>query len=256
MLELYHWEPVSHSARVLITLQEIGVEYRSHYVDLLEFEQFDAEFLGVNKAGQVPALIAGDQVLTESTLINQYLAESYPDAQLAPTDAKGWYDVQTWSKWIDYNLASALATLATQRYLAPELATMDAEALQEAVAKIPVAERKPGWEIARANDYSDEVVADSKRKVKLVTERMESVLAERDWLAADRYSIADIDTFAMIASLARVAPDVVNADATPLTMAWAKKIAARPAVTDSLAKNNRFEAGTMFAPGPEHSRWG
>ena len=45
MIELYHWEPVSHSARVLICLNEIGVEFESHYVDLLEFEQFSKEFL-------------------------------------------------------------------------------------------------------------------------------------------------------------------------------------------------------------------
>ena len=54
MLELFHWEPVSHSARVLICLHEIGVEFKSHYVDLMEFEQFSGDFLALNPAGQVP----------------------------------------------------------------------------------------------------------------------------------------------------------------------------------------------------------
>lgn len=256
MLELYHWEPVSHSARVLIALHEIGVEYESHYVDLLEFDQFDQEFLAINKAGQVPALVTGRSVLTESTLINEYLAESYPDAGLAPTDAKGWYDLQTWSKWIDYNLSSSLATLATRQYLAPQLASGDADALRAAVEKIPVAERKPGWELAVGGDYSDEIVANSERKVRLVVERMETKLGERDWLVGESYSMADINTFAMLSSLARVVPDLVNTESAPLSMVWIERIASRPAVKSALETNNRFETGSMFAPGPEHSRWG
>jgi GST-like protein len=256
MIELYHWEPVSHSARVLIALHEIGVDYEGHYVDLLDFQHFTEEFLGVNKAGQVPALVNNGVILTESTLINEYLAESFPQAGLAPTDALGWYGVQTWSKWIDYNLSSSLGTLATRKYLAPHLATMDANEIADAIAKIPVAERKPGWEMSLANDYSDEIVANSERKVKLVVERMETVLKKNDWVAGNEYSIADINTFAMLSSLANVSPDIVNAAAAPRTMKWLTRIGARPAVQAALATNRKFDQGAMFAPGPEHSRWG
>jgi glutathione S-transferase len=256
MMELYHWEPVSHSARVMICLREAGADYKAHYVDLLEFEQFSEEFLGVNKAGQVPALVTDGVVLTESSLITEYIAERYPGAGLAPTDAKGWYDTQTWSKWVDYNLSSSLATLATRKYLAPHLATMDADDIEKAVAKIPVAERRPGWEMASANDYSDEVVANSRRKVRLVIERMEKILESKLWLVGENYSIADINTYAMVVSLQDVAPDDINAGKSPNTMRWLKRIDARPAVSDTLADFRKHATGTMFAPGPEHSRWG
>jgi glutathione S-transferase/GST-like protein len=255
MIELYHWEPVSHSARVLICLNEIGVEYQSHYVDLLDFEQFSKEFLAMNPLAQVPVLKNGTAILTESALINEYLAESFPDAGLAATDSLGWYETIIWSKYIDYNLSSSLATLGCKKYLSPLLEERDQGELQRAIESIPVAERQPGWQWAAA-DADDGLVGNSERKVQLVIDRMEGILANADWLIGDSYSIADIDTFAMVNSLADIASGIVNSDDAPKTMAWLERIADRPAVKAVIASGTKHEAGKVFAPGPEHSRWG
>lgn len=256
MIELYHWEPVGHSARVLICLHEIGVEFESRYVDLHQFEQFADDFLALNPQGQVPVLRVDDVVMTESSLINEFLAESHPDAGLAPGDPFGWYKTQTWSKYIDYNLGSSLGTLGCKKRLVPMLKTVDKDELDKKIAAIPVAERQPGWELAANDAYSDDMIENSERKVRLVVDRMEQVLAGAEWLAGDRYSIADIDTFALMRSLEELAPHIVNADNSPATLAWLHRIAGRPAVQEALTKHGRLEAGTAFAPGPEHSRWG
>ena len=256
MIELYHWEPVSHSARVLICLQEIGVDYKSHYVDLLEFEQFAKEFMAVNPFAQVPVLKVNDVILTESSLINEYLAETYPDAGLAATDSLGWYGTIIWSKYIDYNLSSSLATLGCLKYLAPMLNERDSGELKDAINAIPVAERQSGWQMAADNAYGDEQVGHAERKTELAINRMEGILADSDWLVGDSYSIADIDTFAMIVSLQDVASEIVNRDAAPNTFEWLDRIADRPAVKAALATNTKHETGKAFVPGPEHSRWG
>lgn len=256
MLELYHWEPVSHSARVLICLNEIGVEYRSHYVDLLEFEHFRKDFLALNRMAQVPVLCDNGVCLTESSLINEYLAESYPDAGLASFDALGWYRIQTWSKWVDYNLSSSLGTLGTRRYLAPVLGGKGRKELEAAIAAIPLAERRSGWELAARNDYSDDLVMNSKRKVELVVQRMEKELAARSWVAGDRYTVADINTFAMIHALTDLEPDILDASKAPNTLAWHDRILERAAVQKALGAARRYPAGQIYAPGPEHSRWG
>lgn len=252
MIELFHWKPVSHSAKVLICLNEAGIEYESRFVDLLAFDQFGEEFLAMNPAGQVPVLRVDGTAMTESSLINEYVAEQYPDAGLAPTDPLGWYRCQTWSKYIDYNLSSSLATLGCREYLAPLLQSRDAKDVAAAIAAIPVAERRPGWQKAAGAD-SDDDVANSERKVRLVVERCEAVLADAEWLACDGYSIADINTFAMLHGLADVAPDLVNGDAAPNTWRWFEAILRRPAVKAALAMHADVEG---FAPGPEHSRWG
>jgi len=253
MIELYHWRPVSHSAKVLICLREIGVAFEGQFVDLLEFQQFSGEFLALNPFGQVPVLKVGETVLWESSLINEYLAESHPEAGLAPTDALGWYRVQTWSKWVDYNLSSSLATLGCHRYLAPELARRDRAELLRRIERIPVAERKAGWRQAATGEYSEDDIANSRRKTRLVVERMEGVLAGSDWLVGSAYSIADINTYAMLVSLAELEPDLFDPASAGHTLAWMKRVGSRPAVKAALQAGG---AERMFAPGPEHSRWG
>lgn len=256
MIELYHWEPVSHSAKVLICLREIGVDYESHYVDLLGFEQFSEDFLKLNPFGQVPVLRHNGVSMSESSLINEYLAESFPDAGLAPTDSLGWYNTQIWSKYIDYNLSPSLGTLGCRKYLVPLLRERDSDELNNIIASIPVAERQPGWQLAADGDYTDDMVSNSERKVVLVIKRMEEILAGADWLVGNDYSIADINTFAMVESLRDLVPKIVNDDNSPNTLNWLHKVAARPAVKEALDTNRKHEVGAVFAPGPEHSRWG
>jgi len=252
MIELLHWRAVSHSAKVLICLHEIGVDYKSTFVDLLAFEQFSDEFLQLNSLGQVPVLRENGETLTESSLINEYLAESRPDAGLAPTDARGWYECQAWSKYIDYNLSSSLGTLGCSTLLTPLLAERDHKELLASIAAIPVAERRPGWEAA-ATGIDEESIANSKRKAQLVIERMEAVLADTEWLIGDDYSIADINTFAMLHSLVSITPDLLSGDVAPNSLAWFERIASRSAVSEALAVHADVDG---FAPGPEHSRWG
>ena len=256
MIELYHWEPVSHSLRALICVEEAGVEYESHYVDLLEFQQFGSEFLSLNPAGQVPVLRNNGVAITESVLIAEYLAEAFPEAGLAPTDPLGWYEVQTWSKFIDYNLSSSLATLGCNHYLSPLIRSGDVEAMSEAVEAIPVEVRRPGWRLAITGDYSQEILANSRRKVSLVVERMEKSLANSVWLVGNTYSIADINTFAMIHGLRDLATEVAGDEVAPRTAGWYARIAERDAVKRALGRTTRHELGTVYAPGPEHSRWG
>lgn len=257
MLELYHWEPAGHSLRVLICLHEIGDGYRTHYVDALKFEQFSADFLKLNPSGQLPVLTSDGVAMAESVLLNEYLAESYPDAQLAPTDPVGWYNVQVWSKFIDYNLASSLGTLGCRKFLVPVLEAFDQAELKRKIASIPVPERRAAWERAAAGDYDAELVANAERKVKLVVERMEAALAEGEWLVGGKYSIADIDAFALINGLEAAAPHIVNDRNAPRVIDWASRIAARPAVREVLSSPGlKRRKDTVFLPGPEHSRWG
>lgn len=70
--------------RVLWLLQELDVEYELVPVNLLTGEHFEPKFLALNPAGKVPVLVDGDLVLTESSAIQLYLAEKYPDRGLIP----------------------------------------------------------------------------------------------------------------------------------------------------------------------------
>jgi glutathione S-transferase len=77
-MELYEFGP-TRSIRVRWTLQELGVEFEPVTVNMLAGEHRPPEFLAINPAGKLPALVDGDLVLTESIAIVLYLAEKYPE---------------------------------------------------------------------------------------------------------------------------------------------------------------------------------
>jgi glutathione S-transferase len=70
--------------RVVWLLEEMGLPYRLRPVDLMAGAENDPEFLAVNPAGFIPALVDGDIILVESIAIMQYLADRYGPTPLAP----------------------------------------------------------------------------------------------------------------------------------------------------------------------------
>ena len=70
--------------RVVWLLEEMGVPYRLRPVDLLAGSENDPEFLAVNPAGFIPALVDDDVIMVESIAIMQYLVARYGPTPLAP----------------------------------------------------------------------------------------------------------------------------------------------------------------------------
>jgi glutathione S-transferase len=89
MLTLYY-APGACSMASHIALEETGVPYEAKTVALAQGEQTRPEYLNaVNPRGKVPALKTDDGMLTENVAILTYLARTFPDAKLLPTDPLG-----------------------------------------------------------------------------------------------------------------------------------------------------------------------
>lgn len=80
---LFH-SPNTRSSGVLLLLEELGVPYDLHVLDMKAGEQRRPAYLAVNPMGKVPALRHGDAVVTEQGAIFLYLADLFPEAGLAP----------------------------------------------------------------------------------------------------------------------------------------------------------------------------
>src|SRR6266404_3498502 len=83
---LYHWEPNANSGKPMLALMEKGVAFNSHYLDLLNFDQHQPDYLAINPQGTIPAMLHGERVLTESTAIMEYVDEEFPGPRLMPED--------------------------------------------------------------------------------------------------------------------------------------------------------------------------
>jgi glutathione S-transferase len=80
-LLLYHASP-SRSSVALWMLEEIGVPFDIHLLNLMEGDQQKPEYLAVNPMGKVPALKHGNTMITEVAAICTYLADAFPEAKL------------------------------------------------------------------------------------------------------------------------------------------------------------------------------
>ena len=83
----FYTNPRSRGAMVRWMLEEIGQPYETHVLDYGTTMKSPA-YLAINPMGKVPAIVHDGQVVTEVAAICAYLAETFPEAGLAPTPAE------------------------------------------------------------------------------------------------------------------------------------------------------------------------
>jgi glutathione S-transferase len=102
-MKLYY-SPQTRAGRPRWVLEEIGAPYELVKLDMAKGEHKSPEYLKIHPHGAVPALSDGDLTLFESAAICSYLADKFPEKQLAPpvgTPARGLY-----YQWMHYAMAT------------------------------------------------------------------------------------------------------------------------------------------------------
>ncbi len=119
MLRLYGFPP-TRSIRPLWVLRELGVDFEVVPVNLAKGEHRRPEFLAINPAGKLPALVDGDFVLTESVAIVLYLAEKYPERGLLPVGLRERAEVNRWLLFTATELEQPLWRISRHSSLYPK----------------------------------------------------------------------------------------------------------------------------------------
>ena len=83
----FYTNPQSRGRIVRWMLEESGADYRTELVDYASTMK-EAPYLAVNPMGKVPAIVHNGKIVTECAAICAYLADAFPGAGLAPTDAE------------------------------------------------------------------------------------------------------------------------------------------------------------------------
>ena len=239
MLELYHAEPVANSMKPLICLKEKGIDFVSHYVDLLRFEQHDPEFVKLNPNGQVPVLVHDGAVITESTVINEYLEDVFPEPRLRPRDPASRARMRIWSKFVDEYFCPALSMIGWHVMIRRIAKALDKNELERVLERIPLKEQRDKWATVAGESFTEEQLAESRRKLRVSVERMQAILSRQKWLACNEYSLADVNTYSMVAGLPRLMPNVLNEENGPFVLDWLNRMNARPAVQAALEMPNK-----------------
>ena len=85
MMKLY-WASGTCALASHIALEEAGAKYETVKLDFTQGDQRKPDYLKVNPKGRVPALITERGILTETPAILAWIAQTYPQAKLAPAD--------------------------------------------------------------------------------------------------------------------------------------------------------------------------
>ena len=227
-VDLYHAEPAANSLKVLLAFKEKGFEFTSHLVRLNKFEQHEPWFLKINPNGQVPALAHDGNVITESTVINEYVDEVFEGPSLKPDTALGRAHMRIWTKFVDEYFCPALSFLGWHRIIKGFVKDLSPEEFEAYVARIPLKEQQDKWRESAKQVWPQEQLDDWTRKCEVSIQRMEKQLAETEWLAGPTFSLADISCFAMAFGMDKMYPEFVNEKACPRVMNWHARMHARP----------------------------
>jgi glutathione S-transferase len=100
MLKLFY-APHTCALASHISLEEAGADYQVARIDFRSDEQRKPEYLSINPKGRVPALVTDAGVLTETPAILAFIAQSFPQARLAPVDHPfAFAQVQTFNSYL------------------------------------------------------------------------------------------------------------------------------------------------------------
>jgi GST-like protein len=198
MIDLYTWT-TPNGRKVSIALEEMGLPYTVHPIDIGKDEQFAPDFLKISPNNRIPAIVDrdADYALFESGAILMYLAEK--TGKLMPKDSASRYRVIEWLMW----QMGGIGPMLGQAH----------HFLKFNAGKAPYAEER----------YANE----AKRLYKVLNGRLEG----RDFVAGD-YSIADISIWPWIS---RFEWQRIDLNDYPNVKRWYLEIAKRPAVMKGYA---------------------
>jgi glutathione S-transferase len=116
---IFFHSPNTRSAGARVLLEELGVPYELHVLNMKAGDQRGADYLKVNPMGKVPAVLHGDVLITEQVALYIYLPDVFPKAGLAPAlddPQRGPY-----LRWIAY-YGSCLEPAVVDRFMKREAA--------------------------------------------------------------------------------------------------------------------------------------
>ncbi|XP_047973580.1 glutathione S-transferase APIC-like [Salvia hispanica] len=202
-IKVYGQPASSATRRVLVALEEKGLDYELVLIDLYTGQHKKEPLISINPFGQVPGFEDGDLQLFESRAIASYIAHAYADKG-SPLISKDPKKMAIMGVWVEvegekFNVAAQL--LSYELYLKP----------------------------IKLGLTADEAVVE-KRQAELaaVLDIYEARLGKSKYLGGDDFSLADLLHIPILYNLQKTKVKAVF-DARPAVAAWAANLLARPA---------------------------
>ena len=199
-MKLYDTKTAPNPRRVRIFLAEKGIAVPTEQVDMTTFQHRTPEYTAINPFQRMPALVLDDgTVITESMAICRYFEAVQPEPALFGQGAKEIALTEMWNRRCEINYFSNVA--AVFRHLHPAM---------------------KDYEIPQVPAYAEAM----RPKAIWFLELLDKELATREFIAGDRYSVADIT--ALVAYDFMKPSRIVMPDNLANVKRWHAAVSARP----------------------------
>lgn len=190
-LHLYHSGISNCAMRVRITLEEKGLQWTSHHMDLVKGEHLTEEYFGINPNGVVPTLVHDGVVIIESQDIIDYLDQTYVDPPLRPSDASNRKVMHDWMVRSSEIHVKAVKTYIYDKKMRHAMKKTDAK-IERYRSLQTNQELLDFHQKSSKNAFSDDELAGAEKIIDECFAEANEILRHNDFLAGDEFSLADI----------------------------------------------------------------
>ena len=235
MLELYHNAISTCSQKVRLVLAHKGLEFTSHEVDLLGGGQHASEYVKLNPNHVVPTLVHDGAVLIESSLINEYVNDAFPEPAMLPADAAARHGARLWPKLLDERVHPATGVVTFAIGPRAILLNQPEEVREANINAIPDPARRAVRRSVIAHGVKAPEFAGALRTLIGLLDRMENALpSPAGWLSGDAFGLADAGVLPYVLRLDHLF--ITSAiEARPKVLDWYQRVQALPAFTTAVS---------------------
>jgi glutathione S-transferase len=248
MLTLYNAAHSTCSQKVRICLAEKKLAFEDIRLDIGKAkDHLKPEYLKINPNGVVPTLVDSGGIVTDSSVICEYLEERYPAVRLSPEDLIARGRMRAWMRFIEEVPTAAVRVPSFNMGFLPRYEGMDRSTFESAESDIrPI--RKHFYRRMGPKGFQRPDVLASMEQIAHTCRRMEAALQDAPWLMGDLYSLADIIVAPLIDRMADLGMDSIWVNDCPRVTDWYLRMQQRPAFKATFYPGSRMSEFLPLTP--------
>ncbi len=236
LIELYNAPVSTCSQKVRMALWEKDLSWQDRQISFQKNDHLSDWYLAINPNGVVPSLVHDGRTVIDSSVINEYLEDMFPERPLRPKSAIDAAHMREWRQYIDEVPTVAIRYPSFNAAFVHIWQDMNEEEHAKYVDRRPL--RKHFYRRMGRDGFPKEDVDAALDMLRMTVERMQSALEKFEWLANDAFTLADISMMPNIVRMDDLGLAHLWAD-LPKVADWYGRVQARPAFEKTYSARSR-----------------
>jgi glutathione S-transferase len=236
MIELYHSPVSTCSQKVRMALWEKALPWQERVISFQKNDHLSDWYLAINENGVVPSLVHDGRTVIDSSVINEYLDDVFPEKPLRPREPLQLAKMREWRQFIDEVPTVAIRYPSFNAAFVHIWAEMSDEEHRRYVDMRPL--RKHFYRQMGRDGFPKQDVDAALEMLRMTAERMQKALSATAWLSGDEFSLADISMMPNIVRMEDLGLAHLWAD-LPRVSDWYARLQSRPSFERTYSNGSR-----------------